>query len=150
MLACAEDGAGAFRSYQTEDGSERPIAFASRRLSHAETNYSQLDKEDGCIMRGCQLIVPEPWQATTLQLLHSSHSGVVKMKALARSYIWWPCIDVQIERIAQHCGQCEENARQPTRAQLRPWLFPQEPWSRAHLDYAGPIENRKIFVAVDS
>ena len=85
-----------------------------------------------------------------LKLLHSSHSGVVKMKALARSYIWWPGIDVQIERIAQHCGQCEENARQPTRAPLRPWLFPQEPWSRVHLDYAGPIENRMILVAVDS
>ena len=32
----------------------------------------------------------------------------------------------------------------------RPWLFPQEPWSRLHLDYAGPIENRMILVAVDS
>ena len=110
----------------------------------------ELSIYDGCIMRGCGIIVPEPGQATMMQLLHSSDSGVVKMKALARSYIWWPGIDAQIERIAQHCGQCEENARQPTRAPLRPWLFPQEPWSCVHLDYAGPIENRMILVAVDS
>ena len=110
----------------------------------------ELSIHDGCIMRGCRIIVPEPGQATMLKVLHSSHSGVVKMKALARSYIWWPGIDVQIERIAQHYGQCEENARQPTRAPLCPWLFPQEPLSRVHLDYAGPIESRMILVAVDS
>ena len=89
-------------------------------------------------MRGYRILVPKPGQA------------VVKVKALVRSYIWWPGIDVQIERIAQHCGQREENARQPTKSPLRPWLFPQEPWSRVHLDYAGPIENRLILVAVDS
>ena len=110
----------------------------------------ELNIHDGCIMRGCRINLPEPGQATMLKLLHSSHSDVVKMKTLARSYIWWPDIDVQIERIAQHCGQCVENTGQPTRAPLRPWLFPQEPWSRVHLDYAGPIENRMILVAVDS
>ena len=110
----------------------------------------ELSIHDGCVMRGARIIVPEPGRATMLKLLHSSHSGVVKMKALARSYIWWPGIDLQIEQLSQQCAQCEENARQPTRAPLRPWLFPQEPWKRVHLDYAGPIENRMILVAVDA
>ena len=110
----------------------------------------ELSIHDGCVMRGARIIVPEPGRATMLKLLHSSHSGVVKMKALARSYIWWPGIDLQMEQLSQQCAQCEENARQPTRAPLRPWLFPQEPWKRVHLDYAGPIENRMILVAVDA
>ena len=78
-------------------------------------------------MRGARVVVPPPGQATMLQLLHSVDNGVVKMKALARSYIWWPGIDQHIESIAQQCGQCDENARNPTRAPLRPWLFPQKP-----------------------
>ena len=110
----------------------------------------ELSIHDGCVMRGARIIVPEPGRATMLKLLHSSHSGVVKMKALARSYIWWPGIDLQMEQLSQQCAQCEENARQPTRAPLRLWLFPQEPWKRVHLDYAGPIENRMILVAVDA
>ena len=71
----------------------------------------ELSIHEGCVMCGARVVVPTPGQTTMLKLLHSSHNGVVKMKALARSYIWWPGIDQQIENIAQHCGQCEENAR---------------------------------------
>lgn len=38
-------GVGAVISHILHDKSERPIAFASRSLSTAEKNYSQLDKE---------------------------------------------------------------------------------------------------------
>lgn len=87
----------------------------------------ELSIHEGCVMRGARVVIPD--QATMLQLLHSSHSGVVKMKILARSCVWWPGIDQQIESIAQQCGQCEENVQNPTRAPLRPWIFPQKPWS---------------------
>ena len=81
--------------------------------------------------------------------LHETHPGCSKMKAFARSYIWWPKMDQEIEDLVKRCSVCQENRPSPPPAPLHPWQWLSQPWSRLHLDFAGPYMGR-VLVIVDA
>ena len=61
------------------------------------------------------------------------------MKAIARSYIWWPGIDKEIELAAKSCPDCQLTQREPRTVPVHPWEWPSLPWQRIHIDFAGPF-----------
>ena len=72
------------------------------------------------------------------------------MKSLARLYIWWPGMDKQIEEFVKNFEKCQVNQANPATVQPTSWSWPRKPWSRLHLDYAGPVENKMFLIIVDS
>ncbi len=72
------------------------------------------------------------------------------MKALARSYVWWPEIDLQIEGMAKGCSGCQRVQHAPKCSPLYPWEWPSTPWQRVHVDFAGPFLGMMFLVVVDA
>lgn len=62
------------------------------------------------------------------------------MKEMAHSYFWWPGIEVEIKEEARGCPDCQNVRNMPQIAPLHPWDFPEEPWQRIHVDFAGQME----------
>ena len=73
------------------------------------------------------------------------------VKALARSYVWWAKIDVDIERMVSLCKVCQSMRSNPPSAPVHPsWTFPSHPWSHLHVDFAGLVAGRMYLVLVDA
>ena len=59
-------------------------------------------------------------------------------------------MDTDIKQKAKKCDQCQTNQKRLPVAPLHPWEWPGKPWSRIHIDYAGPFQGRMFLVIVDS
>ena len=96
------------------------------------------------------MIVPKKWQKTVLEELHQVHFGIAHTKAIARSYVWWPELNKQIEATTKSCTHCQKVKNAPSVAPLHPWNWPSMPWQKIRVDLAGPFQGQMILIIVDS
>ncbi len=122
----------------------------SEELHPYWTRRLELTVEGGCIMWGIRVVAPKKLQDPLLSELHRDHPGISRMKTVARSYVWWPGLDRAIEDLAKGCTSCQAVKRAPAVAPLQPWVWPNQPWKRVHLDFAGPFQGSMFLVAVDA
>ena len=110
----------------------------------------ELSVEQGCLVWGLRVVIPQQLKKRMLEELHEGHLGIVKMKSVARNHLWWPGIDREIEEVTRSCEGCQQMKRNPKLTPLHPREFPGGPWRRIHLDFAGPIEGKMLLVIVDA
>lgn len=102
------------------------------------------------VMWGTRVVIPTRLRQRVLQTLHEGHTGIVKMKGLARSFVWWETIDRDIETECKSCPGCQAVSNEPPSAPLHRWEYPQQPWQRLHVDFAGPFRGHNYLVVADA
>nr|XP_028572340.1 uncharacterized protein K02A2.6-like [Podarcis muralis] len=114
------------------------------------TRQHELSMHKGCLLWGDRVIIPAPLRNRVLETLHMGHPGMVRMKSLARCYLWWPGMDQNIEQWVRTCKACQEVRPEVARAPVHWWEQSRSPWSRLHLDFAGPFQGKVFLVIVDA
>ncbi|XP_060599606.1 uncharacterized protein K02A2.6-like [Ruditapes philippinarum] len=117
-------------------------------LKGYHTRRNELTIQRGCLMWGIRVVIPEKLRGQVLDLLHCSHSGIVKMKNLARSYVWWPGIDSDIEHMVRQCQGCQMQQKMPEKVQLHPWENARSNFERVHVDFVGLFQGHMFLVIV--
>ena len=66
----------------------------------------------------------------------SSYFGMQRMKQLAQTAVYWLGIDADIMELCHRCTACAEHQKKPPKPANHPWMLPEKPWSRVHVDHA--------------
>ncbi|XP_052824436.1 uncharacterized protein K02A2.6-like [Octopus bimaculoides] len=104
----------------------------------------------GCLIHGSRVVIPHSLQPKIHNLLHLGLFGMERMKQLARTVVYWPGIDAAIEIASRRCDSCNEHQMQPSKPPVHPWILPEKPWSRLHLDHAINFMGRDWLVITDA
>ena len=105
---------------------------------------------DDCLINGNRVVIPEAVQPQILDILHLGHFGIQRMKQLARSAVYWPHIDSQIEDTCRGCVSCAEHQNKPPKPANHPWMMPEKPWSRIHVDHAINFMGNNWLIVTDA
>jgi len=55
------------------------------------------------------------------------------MKALARSYVWWPKLDAYLQSKVRACAVYQTVRATPTKLPFHPWVYPKRYLQKATL-----------------
>ena len=67
----------------------------------------ELSVQQGVLFWGARVSIHPKGRDALLPELHDTHPGIVKMKAIVPSYLWWPGLDPDSERQAKDCNACQ-------------------------------------------
>ncbi|GBO02098.1 Uncharacterized protein K02A2.6 [Araneus ventricosus] len=141
------------RELRQETGKDEelgPVLRALREGRNLQGREAQNTIEDGCILYGQRVSISKKCQKNVLDELHTGHLGMVKMKALARSFVYWKDIDKDIEDAVRNCVDCARHKTDPAKAKVHYWEYPSMPWERIHIDFSGTIFEHMFLLIVDA
>ena len=155
ILECNPISQEQIRTHTGESAELKPVLeYLKERKEICSGPYKQisgsLSLHDGVIFYGTRPVIPETLREDALKALHSGHPGIVQMKNLARSAMYWPGINSDCEKIVKACEICQAKKSTAKVSSYRSWPQTSSYGDRIHIDFLDPIEGYMILVLVDS
>ena len=119
-----------------------PDKIKKKELQPYFIHRYEITVSNSCLLWRLRLVIPEVLHQKVLSAPLETDTGIVRMKSIACSYVWWPGIDAAVEEVAKRCISCAQRQTMPSKVMVHPWAFPKQPWQHLHLDFVGPVYNR--------
>lgn len=104
-----------------------------RELKPFYTVRDEMFVQDGMIIKGDRIVIPENLRKQMLIKIHEGHQGIVKCTRRARDSVWWPGINAEIQQTCENCTTCvkfQSIKHQP----LNTAVLPSAPWEEIATD----------------
>ncbi|XP_055836596.1 uncharacterized protein K02A2.6-like [Episyrphus balteatus] len=108
-----------------------------------------LSTDDGCIYRGNRIVLPNCLVNSCLKILHTNHTGIERMKMIARSYVWWINCDKDIENFSKSCEICQKTQNVKREIVTTKWPQTNSPLERVHIDFFY-FSGKSFLIIIDS
>ncbi len=99
---------------------------------------------------GFRIIVLSQLRSEALKELYATHPGMSRMNGIARGIMWWPSLYQEIEDKVQSCHISQIHQKTSAKSLFHPWEDIERPWSRIHIDHAGPFLGHLCLLVIDA
>ena len=101
------------------------------------TFREELTIEDGLILKGARIVIPNKQCQAILKQLHKGHLGLNKCKLRAKETVYWPGLNTELENLVLNCELCLKYST--AKCKLEPSFalgqeIPLYPWTKLATD----------------
>ena len=96
------------------------------------TFHEEMTIEDGLLLKGTHIIIPQTLHKEMIQLLHTGHLKLEKCLNRAKQYMYWPSLYDELKDLITNCTTCLKfSTQKPTsNKQHAGHEIPVHPWSK--------------------
>ena len=101
------------------------------------TFREELTIEDGLVLKGTCIVIPEEMREGILKQIHEGHLGFNKCQMRAKETVYWPGLNDQLENLILNCQLCLKYSKSKNKSTPPTALgheVPAVPWSKVVTD----------------
>ena len=120
-----------------QQGWPKTIKEGPKEIQKYWTFHEELTIEDGLILKGMRIVIPDEKREEILKQIHEGHLGFNKCQMRAKETVYWPGLNEQLEQLILNCQLCLKYSRSKVKVYPHTALgheVPPVPWSKLATD----------------
>ena len=120
-----------------QQGWPKTIKEVPKEIQKYWTFHEELMIEDGLILKGMRIVIPNEKREEILKQIHEGHLGFNKCQTRAKETVYWLGLNEQLEKLILNCQLCLRYSRLKDKSNPHTALgheVPSVPWSKLATD----------------